>query len=90
MPFSPSKKVILLFVEPVFLKPVSKVTKPVRSLNFEISMAFSSSVPVITGNSIVLPSTLISAISDILLYCVYSFLNYIKLIYMHNKSVKLI
>ncbi|MNN38037.1 hypothetical protein D3C81_1520120 [compost metagenome] len=68
MPFSPSRKVIALFVAPVFLYPGSNVINPLRSLNLEISTAFSFSVPTMTGRSYEVPSKFIDALSDMFIY----------------------
>ena len=48
MPFSPSRKVIELRHEPVFLNPGSIVIKFASDLREDTSMAFSFSDPVIT------------------------------------------
>ncbi len=56
-----------LCVEPVFLNPLSIVIYPVFALRADISMAFSFSVPSITGNSYTFPSNSNFAISDIFL-----------------------
>ena len=45
MPFSPSKNVIALLQEPVFLKPGSNVIKFKSDLSLDTSIAFSSSDP---------------------------------------------
>ena len=52
IPFSPSKNVISLLQEPVFLKPGSiVVTPPVTDLRVLISIATSFSEPIKVGNS---------------------------------------
>ena len=45
IPSSPFKNVIELCVEPVFLKPLSKVINPESALSLLMSMAFSFSDP---------------------------------------------
>ena len=51
MPLSPSRKVIELLVEAVFMKAGSSVTMPVRARRVEMSMPRSFSVPVTTDSS---------------------------------------
>ncbi|GEM69898.1 hypothetical protein SMI01S_35040 [Sphingobacterium mizutaii NBRC 14946 = DSM 11724] len=56
---------------------------PEESLNFEISRAFSFSVPVITGISYVDPFKLIDAVSDIIkflvLFVFYTFIVFLQM-----------
>ena len=72
IPFSPSKNVMALSQEPVFLYPGSSVmTLSVVALKLLISMATSFSVPIINGKSYFLPCISIVALSDIWIYKFY-------------------
>ena len=65
-PFSPSRKVMALFVEAVFAKPLSSVTSPVSLRRSWMLMARSPSVPVTTG-SVMERSSIRSAASSVML-----------------------
>ncbi len=70
IPFSPSMKVMELVQLPVLAYPGSNVIKPVIWRRFEMSMAFSPSLPVTIGSSYVLPSKISLTLSSIFHLCV--------------------